>query len=149
MAKAKPMSGMKMTTQQRTAVVASSLALTALAILAGGCPGVGTGSPFGLGSGSDCIRVKTGEWEFDLSTGGHAFLSFVGNNLTQSGCHLAYNEGRIFEGDLNGSTWNVSSDAGGFRFAGVFSGNPATTFSGTFIDSKNNDAEISGRYVGR
>lgn len=138
-----------MTTQRRTAVAVSNLALMAFALLASGCPGVLGDSLSGLGFGSECIRVKTGEWEFELSTGGQVFLEFVGGDLAQSGCHLSYDEDRVFEGDLSGSTWNVSSDAGGFSIIGSFSGNPATTFSGTFIDVNNNPAAISGRYVGR
>ena len=138
-----------MTAQRRTAVAASSSALLVIALLASGCPGVLGDSLSGLASGSECVRVKTGEWEFELSTGGQVFLEFVGGDLTQSGCHLSYDEDRVFEGDLSGSTWNVSSDAGGFSIIGSFSGSPATSFSGTFIDVNNNPASISGRYVGR
>lgn len=138
-----------MTTQRRTAVVTSGLALLGIVLFAGGCTDVFENSQSGLGSRSDCIRVKTGEWEFELSTGGQVFLEFVGGDLTQSGCHLSYDEDRVFEGDLSGSTWNVSSDAGGFSIIGSFSGSPATSFSGTFIDVNNNPASISGRYVGR
>jgi hypothetical protein len=137
------------TTQRRTAVAASGLALTGLALLAGGCPGVVGGNPSGFGPGSDCVAVRTGAWEFELSNGGAVFLSFVDGDLTQSGCFLSYDEDRVFEGDLTASVWNVSSDAGGFSFAGVFSGNPATTFAGTFVDSRGLPAAIAGRYVGR
>lgn len=140
---------MIMTTQRRTVVALSGLSLLVFAHFATGCSGIFENSLSGLASGSECIRVKAGEWEFELSTEGQVFLSFVGGDLTQSGCHLSYDEDRVFEGDLSGSTWNVSSDAGGFSIIGSFSGNPATAFSGTFIDVNNNAAAISGRYVGR
>jgi hypothetical protein len=138
-----------MTSQRRAAVTASSWALTALALLASSCPGVAGGNPSGFGFGSDCVAVRTGAWEFELSNGGAVFLSFVDGNLTQSGCFLSYDEDRVFEGDLTASMWNVSSDAGGFSFSGVFSGNPATTFAGTFRDSRGLTAAMAGRYVGR
>ena len=139
----------KMTKQRRTAFAVSGLALLAFAHLATGCNGVLENNLSGLGSGSECIAIRTGGWEFDLSTGGQTFFSFVGGDLTQSGCFLTYDGDQIFQGDLRGSIWNVSSAASGFNIIGSFSGNPATTFSGTFIDVNNNPASMSGRYVGR
>lgn len=132
-----------MTAQRRTAAAVWGLALLALAHFATGCSGV-------LEDGlSDCVRVKTGAWEFELSTGGQVFLSFVDGDLTQSGCLLSYDEDRVFEGILTGSTWNVSSETGGFTIVGSFSGSPATSFSGTFRDSRGLPASVSGNYVGR
>jgi len=138
-----------MSRQRRTVVAASPWVLMAFVNLATGCSGGFENSLSGLGSGSECTRVKTGEWEFELSTGGQVFLSFVEGDLTQSGCLLSYDEDRVFEGDLTGSIWNVSSEPGGFSFVGSFSGSPATSFSGTFRDSENVPAAIAGRYVGR
>ncbi len=137
-----------MTAQQRTPVAVSALALVAFAHLATGCSGDLEINPSGLGSNSDCIRVKTGEWEFELSTGGQVFFSFVGGDLTQSGCLLSYDVDRILDGSLSGSTWNVTSADRGFSIIGSFSGSPATNFSGTFVDSRDLPAAISGRYVG-
>jgi len=131
------------------AVTASSWTLTVLSLLSSGCPRAIGGDPSGFGPGSDCVAVRTGAWEFELSNGGAVFLSFVNGNLTQSGCLLSYDEDRVFEGELTASLWNVVSDAGGFSFVGVFSGNPATTFSGSFIDSRGLAAAMTGRYVGR
>ena len=133
--------------QRRCTVALSRFAPIIIALAATGCAGVGETGQSGLGSSARCTTVRTGAWEFELSTGRQVFFSLVDGDLTQSGCFLSYDEDRIFQGSLSGATWNVSSPAG-WRFSGTFSGSPATTFLGTFVDAENVPAGISGRYVG-
>lgn len=140
---------MNMASFRRALVVGSRITLIVPALLVCGCSGVVGGDASVSGPGSACVAVRTGEWEFELITGGVVFFSFVGADLVQSGCFLAYGEGPIFEGDLMASTWSVYPEEGGSSFVGVFSGDPATTFSGTFTDYRGVTAAMTGRYVGR
>lgn len=95
-----------------------------------------------------CIPVQQGPWEFSVEFAGLPVLQFVEGDLSQSGCVLSYDDDAIFRGLLTGSQWTVNAPRAGLRFAGTFTGSPATQFNGTWTDGAGRSDRIVGAFVG-
>jgi hypothetical protein len=83
-----------------------------------------------------CIQVRQGVWCFEFPS------LEVEDYLTQSGCTVTFSDASM-RGPLTGSTWTVDNPDYDVTITGVFSGNPATAFSGT-IDTPQGSGEVTG-----
>jgi hypothetical protein len=78
-------------------------------------------------SPSGCVRVQQGLWCFEF---GDPVVRGDEDPLTQSGCTLTFADAS-FSGPISGNRWQVRSDEFDVTVGCVFSGNPATSCSGT------------------
>ena len=79
---------------------------------------------------SGCIRVQAGTWCFCFGP-----LEAEGP-LTQSGCTVQFDD-PSFRGPISGNRWEVTNEELDVQFVCFFSGNPATSCSGTITVSGN------------
>lgn len=122
--------------------------------LEGSYTNVGSASDFGTitltrrstGGGSGCVAVNTGSW--DLVFTGALGPTFENCTVTQNGCSLQFASSggtpaitAVFVGPINGTTWSTTSATGSYftplsinlSMSGTLAGNPATSWSGTYI----------------
>jgi hypothetical protein len=92
------------------------------------------------GCGGTCCSVSQGEWNFNIWNDGQIVMGIEGYFM-QSGCNFYLTDDLSFSGPLNGCHWTVQGE--GLVIEGDFSGNPPTSFEGTWRYSGN-----SGRVNG-
>jgi len=84
-----------------------------------------------------CIRVQQGVWCFEFPGLG------AEDNLTQSGCIVTFADASI-RGPLSGNFWSINNPDFEVKMEGIFSGNPATKFTGT-ISIPGGSGSVSGQ----
>lgn len=99
------------------------------------------------GGGSSCVTIDTSNvWDLvQTFNGGSA--NYSGGTMTQTGCEVTFDYPGstpfTFSGTVNGNTWtalqggvNAAPDR---RYTGTFTGNPATSLTGSFTNVANVD----------
>jgi len=104
---------------------------------------------------SDSV-FKKGEWEFTWYNPSPntslVLLGFVGGQLKQSGNTVCYDSDCILNGPISGSSWSgvskVNGGSGFYSFSGNFSGNPATTFEGSWtLPNSSQTGRMTGSFI--
>ena len=90
----------------------------------------------------DCIDVSIGVWQWERTFSEEHTTDQASSS--QSGCTVSFTDtsGDTMTGELVDNNWNglLETETMTVSVSGVFNGDPATTFSGTFTLTSNGDS---------